>query len=241
MSYCSFVLLFLFLRSLTDKPTTRNPAMPKIISVLNQKGGTTKTTTSTNLAACIAARGHSVLIVDLNNDQGSATDWAAAQDGNDVAWHVPVISMGKQLARDLPRVAGGYDFVIVDGKPEVGELTAAAIKVADFVLIPVQPSQYDIWATSDLAQLVKDRQELTDGKPLAGLLVARAIWGTRLAREVADALAGLELPVLEARTHQRVAYVDGVPKGRSVMDLRPSDEARIEIEALTTEVLEILQ
>ena len=80
--------------------------MPKIISVLNQKGGTTKTTTSTNLAACIAARGHSVLIVDLNSDQGSATDWAAAQDGNDVAWHVPVISMGKQLARDLPRVAG---------------------------------------------------------------------------------------------------------------------------------------
>jgi len=215
--------------------------MPKIISVLNQKGGTTKTTTSTNLAACIAARGHSVLIVDLNNDQGSATDWAAAQDGNDVAWHVPVISMGKQLARDLPRVAGAYEFVIIDGIPQVSELTSAAIKVADLVLIPVQPSQYDIWATSDLAQLVKDRQELTDGKPLAGLLVARAIWGTRLAREVADALAGLELPVLEARTHQRVAYVDGVPKGRSVMDLRPSDEARIEIEALTTEVLEILQ
>ncbi|HCF4706592.1 ParA family partition ATPase [Pseudomonas aeruginosa] len=215
--------------------------MPKIISVLNQKGGTTKTTTSTNLAACIAARGHSVLIVDLNSDQGSATDWAAAQDGNDVAWHVPVISMGKQLARDLPRVAGAYEFVIIDGIPQVSELTSAAIKVADLVLIPVQPSQYDIWACGDLVQLVKDRQELADGKPHAALLVARAIWGTRLAREVADALAGLDLPVLEARTHQRVAYVDGVPKGRSVMDLRPNDEARIEIEALTTEVLEILQ
>ena len=78
------------------------------VAVLNQKGGTTKTTTSTNLAACIAARGHSVLIVDLNSDKGSATDWAAAQDGNDVAWNVPVISMGKQLARDLQRKGRGF-------------------------------------------------------------------------------------------------------------------------------------
>lgn len=215
--------------------------MPKIISVLNQKGGTTKTTTSTNLAACIASRGFKVLIVDLNNDQGSATDWAAAQEGHDVAWHVPVIAMGKQLGRDLPRVAGSFDYVVIDGVPQVSELTSTAIKVADLVIIPVQPSQYDIWATADLVQLVKDRQELADGKPLGVMLIARAIAGTTLAREIQGALTGLEMPILKARTHQRVAYVNGISEGCSVMDLRPTDEARVEIETLTTEVLEVLK
>lgn len=215
--------------------------MPKIISVQNQKGGTTKTTTSTNLAACLASRGLEVMVVDLNHDQGSATDWAAAQDGHKVAWNIPVVSMGKQLARDLPRISGGYDFVIIDGVPQVGELTAAAIKVADLVIIPVQPSPYDIWACGDLVQLVKDRQELADGKPLGAMLVSRAIAGTTLARDVEKALGELELPVLQSRTHQRVAYVNGVSEGRSVMDLRASDDARVEIEALTTEVLELLK
>lgn len=215
--------------------------MPKIISVLNKKGGTTKTTTSTNMAACIASRGFAVLIVDLDHKQGSATDWAAAQEGNDVAWHVPVVAMGKQLARDLPRVAGDFDFVIIDGTPEVSELSVAAIKAADLVIVPVQPSPYDIWACNDLVQLVKDRQELADGKPLAVTMVARAIEGTIMAREVEGALLELGLPVLAARTHQRQAYVGGVTEGRSVMDLRPSDPARVEIEALTSEVLEVLK
>lgn len=215
--------------------------MPKVIAVLNQKGGTTKTTTATNLAACIASRGYKALIVDLNSDQGSASDWSAAQDGHDVAWHVPVIAMGKQLGRDLPRVAGDFDFVVIDGVPQVSELTAAAIKVADLVIIPVQPSQYDIWATEDLVGLVKDRQELADGTPRGVMLVSRAISGTTLARDVEHALEGLGMPVLKSRTHQRVAYVNGVSEGRSVMDLRPSDEARIEIEALTSEVLGVLQ
>lgn len=215
--------------------------MPKVISVLNQKGGTTKTTTSTNLAACLASRGFKVLVVDLNHDQGSATDWAAAQDGHDVAWHVPVVAMGRQLARDLPRVAGSHDFVVIDGIPQVSELSAAAIKVADLVIIPVQPSPYDIWACGDLVQLVKDRQEIADGKPHGALMVARAVPGTVTAREVEAALLELELPILKARTHQRQAYVGGVTEGRSVMDLRTDDPARGEIEALTSEVLEVLK
>ena len=215
--------------------------MPKIISVLNQKGGTTKTTTSTNLAACIAARGHSVLIVDLNSDQGSATDWAAAQDGNDVAWHVPVISMGKQLARDLPRVAGAYEFVIIDGIPQVSELTSAAIKVADLVLIPVQPSQYDIWACGDLVQLVKDRQEIADGRPVAAMMIARAIPGTVLERDVRSTLEAYQLPILRSQTCQRQSYVAGIEQGRSVMDLPEDNKARLEIEAVTAELLELTQ
>jgi len=214
----------------------------KVWAVLNQKGGTSKTTTATNLASCLAVKhGFKVLLVDLDQ-QGSATDWAASREGGeDDRGLIPTVSMGKALARDLPRVAGGYDYVIVDGVPQISELTAAAIKAADVVLIPVQPSQYDIWACGDLVQLVKDRQEIADGQPAAAVMIARAIPGTVLERTVRATLDEYGLPILNSQTCQRQSYANGIQAGRSVMDLPATDKARLEIEALAAELLELAQ
>lgn len=217
--------------------------MAKVISVLNQKGGTSKTTTATNLASCLAvAHGKRVLLVDLDHKQGSATDWAASRAGaEDDPRVIPTVAMGRQLARDLPRVAGGYDFVIVDGVPQVDELAAVAIKAADLVLIPVQPSQYDIWACADLVQLVKDRKALTDGPPIAAMMIACAVVGTTLERTAREALEAFELPILTAQTCMRQAYRLEVGNGLSVMDLAADNKARLEIETLTAELLELLK
>lgn len=216
--------------------------MAKVISVLNQKGGTSKTTTATNLASCLAAMDYRVLLVDLDHKQGSATDWAASRAGTeDDPRVIPTVAMGRQLARDLPRVAGGYDFVIVDGVPQVDELAAVAIKAADLVLIPVQPSQYDIWACADLVQLVKDRKALTDGPPIAAMMIACAVVGTTLERTAREALEAFELPILAAQTCMRQAYRLEVGNGLSVMDLAPDNKARVEIETLTAELLELLK
>lgn len=212
----------------------------RVWALLNQKGGTTKTTSATNMAACLAVKHKKrVLLVDLD-PQGSATDWAAARgDAEDDPGVIPIVTMGKALPRDLPRVASGYDYVIIDGVPQISELAAAAIKAATLVVIPVQPSPYDIWACGDLVQLVKDRQEIADGSPTAALLVSRAIPGTIMGREVDAALEELEVPVLKARTHQRQNYVKGVGQGLSVMDLPADDPARVEIEAVVAELLEM--
>ncbi len=212
----------------------------KVWSFQNQKGGTAKTTTSTNVASCLAEKHKKrVLLIDLDGTQGSSTDWAAARD--DSATLIPCVIMGKTLYRDLPRISSGYDFVIIDGVPRVDELTVAAIKAADLVIIPVQPSQYDIWATGDTVQLVKDRQEVTDGKLKAVIMVARAIAGTVIERTAREAMAGFELPILTTQTHQRVAFVGGVGSGLSVMDLPEDDPARQEIEELTAELLKVAE
>jgi len=215
--------------------------MAKVISVLNQKGGTSKTTTAVNVASCLAVKhGMRVLLVDLD-PQGSATDWAASRqaDGDDPGV-IPTVAMGKALARDLPRVGGGYDFVVVDGVPQISELAAGAIKAADLVLIPVLPSQYDIWACEDLVRLVKDRQEIADGQPVAAMMVARAVVGTVIERTAREALEAFELPILTTQTHQRQSYLRGIESGLSVMDLPADDKARLEVEALTDELLELL-
>ena len=79
------------------------------------------------------------------------------------------------------------DFVVIDGAPQAADLAVSAIKAANFILIPVQPSPYDIWATAELVDLVKQRMEITDGKLRAAFVVSRAIKGTRIGNEITDA------------------------------------------------------
>lgn len=209
----------------------------RVWTIQNQKGGTTKTTTATNIAACLATvHKKNVLLVDLDGTQGSATDWAGAR--SDDAVPIPCVIMRETIKRDLPRISAGYDYVIIDGIPQITPLTSDAIKIADLVVIPVQPSQYDIWATRDMVQLVKDRREVTDGTPNVAIMVARAIRGTKIEKTATEALEGYELPVLKARTYQSVSYVNGIAQGLSVFDL-PNDQAQDDIKAITLELLEM--
>lgn len=202
-----------------------------VIAVLNQKGGSGKTTVATHLARALQLEGAGVLLVD-SDPQGSARDWAAVREDQ------PVIVVGidrPTIDRDLKKIAH-KDFVVIDGAPQAHDLTVSAIKAADFVLIPVQPSPYDIWATSDLVDLVKQRIEITDGKLKAAFLVSRAIKGTKIGAEVVDALSGYGLPVLESRITQRVIYPGTAASGTTVVDAETSSDAAKEVFALVREL-----
>jgi len=203
----------------------------KVIAVLNQKGGSGKTTIATHLARALQLAGADVLLVD-SDPQGSARDWAAVRDDQPLA----VVGIDRPtIDRDLKQIAR-KDFVVIDGAPQAADLAVSAIKAADFVLIPVQPSPYDIWATADLVELVKQRIEVTDGKLQAAFVVSRAIKGTRIGGEVAEALAGYELPILETRITQRVSYPGTAAVGTTVMDSEPEGDAAAEIRALAAEI-----
>ena len=203
----------------------------QVIAVLNQKGGAGKTTIATHLARALQLDGADVLLVD-SDPQGSARDWAAVQDDNPVT----VVGIDRPtIDRDLKNVAR-KDFVVIDGAPQAADLAVSAIKAADFVLIPVQPSPYDIWATADLVELVKQRIEVTDGKLQAAFVVSRAIKGTRIGGEVAEALAGYELPILDARITQRVSYPGTAAAGTTVLESEPDGDAAAEVRALAAEI-----
>ncbi len=110
------------------------------------------------------------------------------------------------------------------------------MKAADLVLIPVQPSPYDIWATSDLVDLVKQRIAITDGRLQVAFVVSRMIKGTRLGAEITDTLTGYGLPVLETRITQRIIYPGSAASGTTALDQDPASEAAAEIRALAAEV-----
>ena len=202
-----------------------------VIAVLNQKGGSGKTTIATHLARALQIEGADVLLVD-SDPQGSARDWAAVREDQPLT----VVGIDRPtIERDIKNIAR-KDFVVIDGAPQAADLAVSAIKAASFVLIPVQPSPYDIWATADLVELVKQRIEVTDGKLQAAFVVSRAIKGTRIGSEVADALAGYDLPILESRITQRVSYPGTAAAGTTVMDTEPAGDAAAEVRALAAEL-----
>ena len=202
-----------------------------VIAVLNQKGGSGKTTIATHLARALQIDGADVLLVD-SDPQGSARDWAAVREDQPLT----VVGIDRPtIDRDIKNLVR-KDFVIIDGAPQAADLAVSAIKAASFVLIPVQPSPYDIWATADLVELVKQRIEVTDGKLQAAFVVSRAIKGTRIGSEIAEALAGYGLPILESRITQRVSYPGTAAAGTTVMDTEPAGDAAAEVRALATEL-----
>ena len=208
----------------------------RVVAVLNQKGVAGKTTIATHLARAYQVGGQSVLLID-SDPQGSARDWAAMQEDQ------PVSTVGidrATLERDIKSIAP-VDWAIVDGAPQAHDLAVSAVKAADFVLIPVQPSPYDIWATQALVDLVRQRIEITDGRLRAGFVISRAIKGTRLGHEVAAALEEYGLPVLESRITQRVLFPASAARGTTVLDEEPKGDAAGEIRALAQEIASLIQ
>jgi chromosome partitioning protein len=229
----------------TTRQTQEHQAMAKVVAIENEKGGVGKTTIATNLSSCLSVK-HGLKVLLLDHDpQSSSTRWTArraqAEDGESDPGAIPVISMGKNLARDLPSLSSRYDVVIIDGLPQTDVLTAAAIKVADLVIVPVQPSAYDLWACEATLNVIRERQEISGGQPKGSLLVSRAIPNTLLERGIREQLDATGFYVFAGQTVHRQAYAQGVAQGLSVMDLPPTDKARIEIEAITLEVLELLK
>ena len=209
--------------------------MTHIIAVLNQKGGAGKTTIATNLAHALQRDNQKILLVD-SDPQGSARDWNEANQGG----LLPVVGLDREtLPKDLDAIETGYNWVVIDGAPQIAKMSVAAVKASDFILIPVQPSPYDIWACADLVDIVKARQEVTDGKPAAAFVISRAIKNTKLSSEVSNALSDYELPVLKACTTQRVAYPTTASEGKTVFE-HSNENAALEILSIKKEIMEVM-
>ncbi|WP_298429437.1 ParA family partition ATPase [Rhodoblastus sp.] len=200
-----------------------------IVGVLNQKGGVGKTTIAVNLASCFSQKGQRVLLVDAD-PQGSALAWSAARQADP---DFVVVGMAKPtLHREIPALAKNYDVVVIDGAPRVNELGRAAIMASDLVLIPVQPSPYDIWAAAETVQLIREARQFKESLR-AAFLINRKIANTAIGRDVHAALAQFpETPVLDAALVQRVVFAESAARGLSVLEAAPRGEAAREVQRL---------
>ncbi len=207
------------------------------IAVANQKGGTGKTTLALNLAAGLQRRGRT-LVLDAD-PQASITQWAAL---GGVAGGLPEVRPllpETEFPVEIARKAGECRYLVVDCPPTLQSANVAHIlQNVDVVLVPIQPSPVDLWASVGIVGAVNESRAKNPG--LRAYVVLNQLDSRNaLSRSMHDALSELEFPTLKAGLARRAAYRSAAMEGTSVYGLGSRGaEAMREIETVIKEILQ---
>lgn len=215
-------------------------ARAKIISFLQMKGGSGKSTLCANVAATLADR-QRVLLIDTDHPQYSLGNWFALREEGDRITNMALVTARTpaRLQKEIRENAGNYDYILVDGHPRISGMTRVAMMLSDLVLIPLSPSPVEVWATREIAELAKLAMARRKD------LLVRICWNrfrirTHSAPEVVrEAIRELALQDFRVRLGYRVAYLDSFAEGRTVAEWSDT-AAKLEIWSLTSSIKRLL-
>ena len=206
-----------------------------IVALLNQKGGVGKTTLALHVAGEWARRGDRVTLVDAD-PQGSALDWSEQRAREGLPRLFGIIGLARDtLHREAPELARNVDHIVIDGPPRVAGLMRSALLAADIVLIPVQPSPFDGWASAEILRLIEEAR-IFRPQLVVRFVLNRSAARTIIARETSEALADQDPPVLRSSVGQRVVFATAAQLGRLAFEIDHDSLAAKEITALATEI-----
>jgi chromosome partitioning protein len=184
----------------------------KAILIANPKGGSGKTTLSTNIAGYLATRGNRVAILDMDR-QKSATQWLTSRPRN-----LPSI----ELMHSEAEIDSPVDWLVIDSPAGLhGKNLEHALKLVHKVIVPIAPSAFDIQASRDFLKVLHHEKVVRKGKIFVGVVGMRMDPRTRAALTLEQFLKGLDLSVL-AYLRETQVYVNAAFEGKTLFDLTPS-------------------
>ncbi len=199
----------------------------KAIALLQQKGGSGKTTTSVNLAGGLRELGYTVVIADMDKDKPDAWSWTIKSDTmKDMAQQIDE----KQAREQLATLKSQYDFVIIDTPPNFQTAALKAALLADLVIIPAAPSGMDLSGLMEAKDLA-----LTAGRPYK-LLANRVSKNTTMSRSLMTVLEE-DGKAFEAAIPQSVKFVEAEAAGLYIGEYAPESDAHIQVRRFAKEVV----
>lgn len=223
------------------------------ISIINTKGGTGKSTIATNVATALAQEGKKVLLVDTDGRQQSSMSFAQIRADESKLANISAISLPyKTLFKDI-RSYENFDFIVIDAGAGDGEVVRSAIFCGTYgmVLIPVQPSGYDLWATQDTLELLQACRQIVDIDK--AYIMLNRMPSNKQVKMVSDVKESVEelrkqydVKMLSTEFVDRVAFKEAICIGRNVNEYREiekdkSIKASLELSDLVKEIKNILQ
>lgn len=202
----------------------------RVIAVAQQKGGAGKTTLAAQLAVAWATN-KSVALMDID-PQGSLSAWHGLRAGSDRSLdniHLSSVS-GWRVATELGRLKSDFDIVLIDCPPHADTETKNAMRAAELVVIPVQPSPMDVWATAPTAEFASEQ-----GTPVR-LVLNRVPPRSRLVDAVQAMLKDKNLKLAKNHLGNRVAFAASMMEGMGVTESERTSQAAQEIRDLAKEL-----
>ena len=203
-----------------------------VITIAQRKGGAGKTTLATQLAVAWARCGARVAALDID-PQGSFTAWVElrrARLGVKAIGFDFAALPGWRAAQWVDDRVGGADLVVIDAPPHVETEARIAVRAAGLVVVPVQPSPLDLWATTETLKMAHDEQRRSL------VVLNRVPPRSGLTDEIVAQLGRIGPPIAATRIGNRVALARAMALGLGVVETANATPAAAEITALAEEV-----
>lgn len=203
-----------------------------VITIAQQKGGAGKTTIAAHLAVALSQRGFRVAVVDID-PQGSLTHWHRIREelfGEGYTGLYFTALSGWRVGSEVARLRRSYDIILIDSPPHVETEARTAIRSADLVVVPVQPSPTDLWATKATVDIAK-----AEGKQVRTVMNR-----VNPTSKIFDAIRAELTDIATTKLNNRVGYASALLEGRGVTEIAPASPASQEIKMLAAEMLEFM-
>ncbi len=204
----------------------------RVLTVAQQKGGAGKTTLAAHLAVAWTALGKSVAVVDID-PQMSLTLWYRLREtrrGDAGAGLLVNQIKGWRVRNAVEKLASEHDIVVIDSPPHAETEARVAVRAANLVVVPVQPSPMDVWATRPTLILAAEE------KTAAVMVLNRVPTRAKLTDEMLEEIAAMDAELAKSRIGNRVVFAAALAEGRAVGEVQPSSRAAAEIAALAEEL-----
>lgn len=204
-----------------------------VLTIAQQKGGAGKTTLAAHLAVAFATAGRRVAMIDID-PQASLAQWFQARSANRSTVPVPPLSLsavaGWKLATEIDRLKRAHDLILIDSPPHAETDAKVAVRSAHLVLVPLQPSPMDLWATGPTIALARAHDI-----PIL-IVLNRVAARSRVVDITRRRLGEQDLPVARTAIANRITFASSMLEGRSVLEQAPRSMGAAEIRTLVEEI-----